>query len=229
MTRGDMTAMAKTAPWLSIVGIGEDGRDGLSLAARAAIAQARLVVGGRRHLALAGRIDAETMEWPSPLADAVPAILARRGTPVCVLASGDPFLHGVGALLAAAIPAADFVCFPAPSSFSLAAARLGWPLQHCRQVSLHGRDLRRVIPHLQPGARILCLTWDETTPDLLATLLRERGLGGSALHVLEALGGPRERIIRTTAEAFAARDPTGGIDPLNIVAVHVRAAADARA
>ena len=230
MTQGEMAgaAMAKASPWLSIVGIGEDGRDGLSLAARTALAQARLVVGGRRHLALAGRIEAETMEWPSPLSDAVPTILARRGTPVCVLASGDPFLHGVGALLAAAIPAPEFVCFPAPSSLSLAAARLGWPLQDCRLVSLHGRDLRRVIPHLQPGARLLCLTWDETTPGLLAALLRERGLGRSTLHVLEALGGPRERIMRTTAAAFAEAPRFGSIDPLNVVALELLADAGAR-
>ncbi len=220
----DAAAMTRAAPWLSIVGIGEDGRDGLSLAARDALTQATLVIGGRRHVALAGPLEAETMEWPSPLADALPAILARRGGRVCVLASGDPFQYGVGALLAGAIPAGEFVCHPAPSGFSLAAARLGWPLQACRLVSVHGRDLRRVIPQLQPGAKILCLTWDETTPAALAALLRERGLGASALHVLEALGGSRERIIRSTAEAFTATD----IDPLNIIALEIVAGPGAR-
>ena len=227
MTQGEMidaTAVTKASPWLSIVGIGEDGRDGLSLAARDALAQAALVIGGRRHLVLAGPMRGETMEWPSPLAEAIPAIVAWRGTRVCVLASGDPFLYGVGALLAAAIPVEEFVCYPAPSSFSLAAARLGWSLQDCRQVSLHGRDLRRVIAQLQPGARILCLTWDGTTPRLLAALLRERGLGRSALHVLEALGGPRERIISAAAETFS----EDSIDPLNIVALDIVAGPEAR-
>lgn len=212
------------SPWLSIIGIGEDGRNGLSLAARTSLDQARLVVGGRRHLALAQPLTAETMTWPSPLADAMPAILARRGEPVCVLASGDPFFHGVGTLLAASISPDEFTCHPAPSSISLAAARLGWSLQDVTLVSLHGRDLLRVIPHLQPRAKLLCLTWDATTPGRLAALLGERGFGRSALHVLEALGGPRERRARYHADRFVASD----IAALNIVAIEVVADASAR-
>ena len=211
-------------PWLSIIGIGEDGCDGLSLAARRLLAQARFVVGGARHLALAGPLDAETLTWPSPLHDALPAILARRGTPVCVLASGDPFFYGIGTMLAAAIDAHEFVCLPAPSSFGLAAARLGWSQQACRLVSLHGRDLMRLVPHLHRGARILALAWDETTPARVAALLAERGFGSSRLHVLEALGGPRERRRDAVAATFAL--PSG--DPLNIVAIAVEADSDAR-
>ena len=211
-------------PWLTIIGVGEDGRDGLSLAARGALAQARLVVGGRRHLALAAPIEAETMAWPSPLADAVPTILARRGEPVCVLASGDPFFYGVGTLLAAHVPASEFTCLPAPSSLSLAAARLGWTRQDCAEVSLHGRDLRRVIPHLQSRAKVLCLTWDGTTPALLAALLRERRLGGSTIHVLQNLGGPREAVATAKAAAFGVSD----VDALNVVALDIVAEPGAR-
>ena len=94
-----------TAPshekWLSLIGIGEDGIEGLTPAVRKLLAQAHLVVGGARHIALAGPLLAKTMTWPSPLADAMPEILARRGSPVCVLASGDPFFYGVGTLLSA--------------------------------------------------------------------------------------------------------------------------------
>jgi precorrin-6Y C5,15-methyltransferase (decarboxylating) len=202
---------------LSIIGIGEDGRDGLSLAARTRLAQARLVVGGSRHIALAGPIEAETMSWPSPLTEALPRILARRGEAVCVLASGDPFFYGIGALLAAAIPPEEFVCFPAPSSFSLAAARLGWSLQDCRLISLHGRDLRRIIAHLQPRAKIIALAWDDTTPGLVAELLCGIGCSGTTIHVLEAMGGPRERRRQAIAEGFDLK----GIDALNIIALDV--------
>ncbi len=218
-----MTAPA--TPWLSLVGIGEDGRDGLSHAALVRLAQARFVVGGRRHLALAAPLDGiETMAWPSPLADALPAILARRGEPVCVLASGDPFFHGVGTLLAGAVAPGEMICLPAPSSLSLAASRLGWSLQDCRWLSLHGRDLRLVIPHLQPRARLLLLTWDEHTPAALAALLVARGFGGSQLHVLQALGGSRERVASASANGFALE----GLDPLNIVALEVEAGPQAR-
>ncbi len=216
----------RLAPWLSLIGIGEDGRDGLSHEALTRLAQARLVVGGRRHLALAAPFggEAETLAWPSPLADALPAILARRGEPVCVLASGDPFFHGIGTLLVAAVPPGEIDCRPAPSSLSLAAARLGWSLQDCRWLSLHGRDLRLVIPQLQPRARLLLLTWDEHTPMALAALLVARGFGGSRLHVMQALGGPRERIATARAESFVLDE----LDPLNVVALEVEAGAEAR-
>ncbi|HEY8030953.1 MAG TPA: precorrin-6y C5,15-methyltransferase (decarboxylating) subunit CbiE, partial [Methylocella sp.] len=210
--------------WLSLIGIGEDGVAGLTPAARMLLAQAHLVVGGARHLALAGPLSAETIAWPSPLAGAIPKILARRGSIVCVLASGDPFFYGIGTLLSAHVSPQEMQCFPAPSAFSLAAARLNWSLQDCCLMSLHGREFERIIPALQPHAKILCLSWDETTPPRLAKLLCDRDLGQSQIHVLEAMGGPRERVRATAAETFDME----GVDPLNIVALEIAAPAQSR-
>jgi precorrin-6B C5,15-methyltransferase / cobalt-precorrin-6B C5,C15-methyltransferase len=203
--------------WLSLIGIGEDGVDALSPMAKRLIAEAELVVGGKRHLALAGGFPGEALAWPSPPADAFAAILARRGRPVAVLASGDPFFHGIGSTLMREVEAKEMLCLPAPSAFSLAAARLGWAQQDCALVSLHGHALERIIPHLQPGARILALSWDGTTPRKLAALLASRGMGGSRLVVCEAMGGPRERLFETSAGEFA----LGQIDALNTVAVEI--------
>lgn len=212
-------------PWLALVGIGEDGRAGLSETARRTLDAAEFVVGGARHLALAAPLAAETLAWPSPMSNAYPAILARRGRRVCVLASGDPFHYGIGATLAGLVPADEMICFPQPSAFSLAAARLGWSLPDCACISLHGRALERIIPSLQPGARLIALSWDETTPARLAALLTERGFGRSVVTILEAMGGPRERIRRSRADAFDSSEPVG---PLNTVAVAVPADAEAR-
>ena len=210
--------------WLSLIGIGEDGAEGLSPAARTLLAQAQLVVGGARHLALAGPLAAKTMTWPSPMAAAIPEILARRGSPVCVLASGDPFFYGVGNLLSAHVRPEEMQCLPAPSAFSLAAARLKWSLQECCLVSLHGREFERIIPALQPHAKILCLSWDETTPPRLAKFLCEKGLGPSRIIVMEAMGGPRERLRESTAQAFGVE----GIDSLNLVAIEIAATAQSQ-
>ncbi|MBO0734805.1 MAG: precorrin-6y C5,15-methyltransferase (decarboxylating) subunit CbiE [Methylocapsa sp.] len=217
-----MTASSAKA-WLTLVGIGEDGVTALSPAARAALAQARLVVGGARHLALAGPLEAETIAWPSPLAAAIAAILARRGTPVCVLCSGDPFFYGAGSLFSAHVAPGEMQCFPAPSAFSLAAARLNWSLQDCCLISLHGRSFERIIPALQPRARILCLSWDDTTPPRLAALLCARGLGKTKMTVLEAMGGKRERIRETMASNFDLQE----IDSLNLVALELPAGSGA--
>jgi len=210
--------------WLSLIGIGEDGAEALSPAARTLLAQAQLVVGGARHLTLAGPLAAKTMTWPSPIAAAIPQILARRGSPVCVLASGDPFFYGVGSLLSAHVRPEEMQCLPAPSAFSLAAARLKWSLQECCLVSLHGREFERIIPALQPHAKILCLSWDETTPPRLAKLLCDKGLGPSRIIVMEAMGGPRERLRESTAQAFGME----GIDPLNLVAIEIAATAQSQ-
>jgi precorrin-6Y C5,15-methyltransferase (decarboxylating) len=211
-------------PWLTLIGIGEDGVDGLSPVAKRRIAEAELVVGGRRHLRLAGDFPGEALAWPSPLTDAFPAILARRGRKVVVLASGDPYLHGVGSTLTAHVTAQEMTCLPAPSAFSLAAARLGWAQQDCALVSLHGHALERIIPHLQPQARILALSWDGTTPKKLAALLVERRMGRSRLTICEALGGSRERLTCLAAEGFALES----VDPLNTIGIEVETDADAK-
>jgi precorrin-6B C5,15-methyltransferase / cobalt-precorrin-6B C5,C15-methyltransferase len=212
--------------WLSIVGIGEDGIAGLSPVARNLIASADVVFGGQRHLGLAASlVRGATRPWPSPFGRAIDEVLAQRSRQVCVLASGDPFHYGIGALLARHVPAEEMLAVPAPSAFSLAAARLAWPLAETSLIALNGRSLDLIRPHLQPNARILALTTDGKSPAALARLLTEAGFGRSGLTVLEALGSARERVRRVTAERF---DLTA-IDPLNIVAIEVASADGSRA
>jgi precorrin-6Y C5,15-methyltransferase (decarboxylating) len=225
LTERDSAHSAASPRWLSIVGIGEDGVDGLSAAARGLISGAEIVFGGRRHLALAAPlILGAARAWPSPFEGAADEVSRHRGRQVCVLASGDPFHYGVGAVLARHIEPWEMIVLPAPSAFSLAAARLGWSLPDAVLLSLHGRSLDLVRPHLQPGARLLILTSGDEGPAALAQLLAQSGFGQSRLTVLEALGGPRENIRSTTAAAFA----LGKVDSLNTVAIEVAAAPDAR-
>jgi precorrin-6Y C5,15-methyltransferase (decarboxylating) len=211
--------------WLSIVGIGQDGADGLSPLAKSLISSAELVVGGARHLELAAQlIKGERLPWPSPLHNAFPEILARRGRPVVVLASGDPFNFGVGKQIASFVSADELVSVPQPSSFSLASNRLGWALQDAATIALHGRALENIIRYLQPGARILALSWDGSTPAKAAKLLSERGFGGSLIAVLEDLGGQKERVTHHRADGFELT----GVSPLNVIAIEVAAGPQSR-
>lgn len=221
--------MSDTSPsgprWLTLIGIGEDGPDGLGEEAKRLIAAAPAVFGGARHHELADTlISGERLTWQSPFEKSIEAIVARCGTPVVVLASGDPFLYGVGATLSRRIAAHEMRTIPAPSAFSLAAARLGWPLQETAGVSLHGRPLDLIRPHLHAGRHILALTSDETGPQALAELLVATGFAESRLTVLEALGGVRERIRSTTASGF----DLDMIDPLNVCALEIVAGSGAR-
>lgn len=216
---------ASSQRWLSIVGIGEDGVDGLSLAARDLISRAEIVFGGARHLALARPlIQGQSKPWPTPFSLAVGEVLGMRGRKICVLASGNPFFYGVGATLASRVPPEETWVIPAPSSFSLAAARMGWPIPDTVLTSVHGRATGRIRPHLHPGVHILALTSDGDGPAALAKLLTETGFGPSQLTVLEALGGDDERIRETRADAFDLSD----VAPLNTVAIDVVAGPDAR-
>ena len=186
-------------PWLSIIGLGEDGLSGLSPASRAALDGAEIVFGGPRHLRLA-QAGQRGRAWPVPF-DLAP-VLACRGRRVAVLASGDPFWHGAGGSLAAQLSPGEWRAFPAPSSFSLAAARLGWRIEDTACLGLHAAPFERLLPVLRPGARAIVLLRDGAAPAALAAWLAARGWGASTLWVMEALGGPRERIRQATAAGF---------------------------
>ena len=207
-------------PWLAVVGLGEDGLDGLAPPARAAIAAAELVVGGRRHLALVGEHGARSLAWQRPLAATLEAIAAHEGRRVCVLASGDPMSYGIGVPLARRFGHEAMAVWPAPSAFSLACARLGWPVAETVQLSLHGRPLALLAAHLAPRARLLILSHDRHTPGQVAALLARAGFGESRLHVLCHMGGARERRFTFTAAA----GPACEADDLNTLAVELVAA-----
>ena len=215
-----------TTPWLTFIGIGEDGREGLSPLAQRLIDQAPFIMGGVRHLSLIGPVKGEAKSWPHPFEDGIKEILARRGKDTLVIASGDPFLYGVGATLSHHIPAGEIFVVPSPSAFSLMAARLGWALQDCTQLTLHGRPLEKIVPHLHPHARLLALSWDGATPHRLASLLVERGMDESVIHIGEALGGPRAKLsLMTAKELHQSRQE---FDPLNTIGVEIVAGRHAR-
>ncbi|HET9067591.1 MAG TPA: precorrin-6y C5,15-methyltransferase (decarboxylating) subunit CbiE [Amaricoccus sp.] len=205
--------------WLGVVGIGEDGTAGLGEAARALVTGAEVVFGGQRHLGLAaGLIRGEAREWPVPFD--VSAVVALRGRAVCVLASGDPFLHGVGAVLAREVAAEEMAVVPGASAFGLAAARMGWAQQEVETLALHGRPAALVRPLLQAGVRVLALTGDGAGPGAVARVLVADGFGASRVTVLEALGGPGERVVSGTADEMERRE----FAALNVVAVEVEGA-----
>ena len=188
-------------PWLSIIGIGEDGPAGLPPASRDALDRAEIVFGAPRHLELAGIAGPRGREWPVPFG--LEPLLALRGRAVAALVSGDPFWHGAGGSIAAVLQAGEWRAFPAPGTFSLAAARLGWRLEEIACLGLHAAPLARLRPVMARGARAICLLRDGGAPAALAEWLVAQGLGATRMVVLEALGGPRERIRAARAQGFA--------------------------
>ncbi len=209
---------------ITVVGIGDDGWDGLTSPARAAIAGARTLIGGERHLDLipGDATTAHRRAWPSPMApllDELPSL----DSPV-VLASGDPMLHGVGASIARRCGADRLRVIPALSAFALTCARLGWPAADTELVSLVARPVERLLPHLAPGRHLVVYVSDSDGARSVAALLRAHGFGPSGLTVLEHLGGAGERIVGTTADAL----PDEPVAQLHAVAVDCRPAPGTR-
>ena len=208
------------SPAVVVVGIGADGWDGLGEAARAAIAEAEVLVGGARHLDLVPETGAERMPWPSPMSellDRLPEMADRR---LCVLASGDPLLHGVGTTLARRLPPGALTIIPHVSAPAIACARLGWPAVNVELVSLVGRPLEALHPALQPGRRVIVLVAPPVGAGEVAALLRGRGYGPSRLVALEELGGPGERMRDGVADGWG-DEATG---PLSTLAIECREA-----
>ena len=209
--------------WLTLLGIGADGLDGLSQRARRALAAAEVLVGGARHLAMLPEDGRPRLSWRSPLADTLPEILAQRPRPVALLASGDPLWYGVGRLLLQHLSPAEVAIVPHVSAFQEACSRLGWALEEALPLTAHGRPISALRRHFQPGRRLLVLTADGSGPAAIARCLAADGYGESGITVLEEMGGVRER--RTEARA-ATLD--GRFADLNLVAIELATAARPR-
>jgi len=203
-------------PWLTVVGIGEDGWPGLGNAARLCLEQAHTIYGGPRHLAmLPGSVSAQRQSWAKRMESDFPKI-RELGKGTVVLATGDPLCYGVGAkLLREGFRCEEIRFLPAPSAYSLACARLGWSLPEVETHTVHGRPLESLHPHVQPGAKLVVLSWDGRSPQAIAGLLTQRGFGKSRLTVLENMGGERERRFEGNAASWG--QPEGV--SLNVVAV----------
>ncbi|SLN30882.1 Precorrin-6Y C(5,15)-methyltransferase [decarboxylating] [Roseovarius gaetbuli] len=209
-------------PWLHIVGIGEDGMDGLLPATRAIVEAAEVIVGGERHHQLAEGISAERVSWPSPFDALIDLLLAHKGRRVVVLATGDPLWFSVGARIGRAMEPGEIVYHPQLSAFQLAAARMGWSLPDVETLTVHGRPVEQMIAFIQPDVRLLILTTGADTPAQIARFLSERGFGQSRMSVLANMGGKNEARFDGVAESWDHVVP-----PFNTLAVECLAAPDA--
>jgi len=191
--------------WLNIVGIGEDGLEGLSATACSAVNSADILIGGARHHALTGAIEAERLTWPSPFDAMIGAIENLRGKQVCVLVTGDPVWYSAGTKIASHFKPDEVGIHPHVSAFQLAAARMGWALQDVATHTVHGRPMETALPEIIPGARLVLLTHDANTPAQIAGLLVQQGFGGSRITALSHMAGPDETRVDGTASDWSGR------------------------
>jgi precorrin-6Y C5,15-methyltransferase (decarboxylating) len=202
---------------VTVVGVGAGGWADLGRTPQQALLAAQVVFGSDRQLdLLPAEVVAERVAWPSPLLPALPGLIeSHAGRRRAVLASGDPMFHGIGATLVRLLGASRVRALPHPSSASLAAARLGWPLATTEVVSLVTADPAVLRRALNPGRRLLVLARDASTPAEVAAQLASCGYGDAAVTVLSRLGGPSEHVVTGTASVW--EHPPG--DPLAVLGI----------
>ncbi|MCF6444915.1 precorrin-6y C5,15-methyltransferase (decarboxylating) subunit CbiE [Nereida sp. MMG025] len=210
------------APWLHIVGFGEDGFDGLTPATRAVVEAAEIIIGGDRHHTLAPNISAQRVSWPSPFDALIETLESYKNQRVVVLATGDPLWFSVGARIGRAIDSSQIVYHPQLSAFQLAAARMGWSLADVETLTVHGRPVEQMVAFIQPDQRLIVLTTGAETPAQIAKFLADRGFGASKMTVLAAMGGDREERFDGTAATWSHQVPA-----FNTLCVECIAAPDA--
>ncbi len=181
-----------TAPWLHIIGIGEDGLDGLSPAVQALVRSAEIIFGSERHHALTEEVSAERATWPSPFSAMPETLIENKGRRIVVLVTGDPLWYSAGTKIGRALGPENIVYHPQLSAFQWAAARMGWSLADAETLTVHGRAPERIVPYFAPGARLLILAKDRTTPAQVASLAAQNGYGPSHLTAISHLGGADE-------------------------------------
>ncbi len=210
--------------WLTIIGVGEEGYEGLSTMARLRLETAEVIVGSERLLGSLPKLKAERQEWPQPFSAVVAQMKPLRGRKTVILATGDPMNYGVARKLLEFIPFAEMEVIPHLSAISLAAARVGWSLPDCDTLTLHGRDAANIEAFIQPSAKLIVLTADASTIPEVARRLVARGFGKSTITVLENMGGEREKISGFVADAVPATE----FSDLNTLAVECVAGPRAR-
>ena len=188
--------------WLSIIGIGDDGLNGLSAKALEVINQSEIIIGGTRHLALIPNSESEKIPWGSPLSTTIEHIKAKRGNPVTVLATGNPLWFGIGSTLLKHFTIEEVEIIPQSSAFSLVAAKLGWSIEQVECLSIHGRPHEIVRKSFYPKAKLIVLTNNSETPNLVAQFLREDGYKQSKITAYAHIGGEKEEVVNGTAEKW---------------------------
>lgn len=207
---------------IHVIGMGEDGPEGLTSLARHLIEQADLLVGGQRHLEMIDR-KIQKISWGRGLEQGMAALRDHRHQNCVVLATGEPMWFGIAVTLLKEFDRKDIHIIGHVGAFAMAGARMGWGLQHVACLSVHGRALETLHRAIHDGARLLILSRDGKTPRELADMLCQYGYGASKITVFEHMGGPQEKVLEGTATGWQAQTAD-----LNTIALECHGDAGAR-
>jgi precorrin-6Y C5,15-methyltransferase (decarboxylating) len=189
-------------PWLTIIGINTDDINSLSEKAKQSLKKAELIIGAERHLQNFKLLKVDTCVWDMPFKKGLEKLFKHKGKKVVVLFSGNVFWYGAGSIIAENLDRNEWICYQSPSTFSLAAAKVGWAIQDTLCFGLHASPLETLRPYLAPKIKIIVLLKDGESVTSLGKWLTQEGFGKSDLFVMESLGFKNEKIRHTKANVL---------------------------
>jgi precorrin-6B C5,15-methyltransferase / cobalt-precorrin-6B C5,C15-methyltransferase len=203
-----------SAARIDIIGMGEEGLDGLSAAAREKIAGAALLVGENHTLEKIPPSPAERLRVGTSLDEAVERLRALpAGCRAVVLATGDPLFYGVARYLCDKLGKDRFDVVPHVSTMQLAFARVKESWEEAFLTNLAHHDVASVVEQIRSAEKVGLFTTEACPPAAVARALVERGIDYFTAYVCENLGSPDERVTQGELREIAEHE----FAPLNVM------------
>lgn len=203
-----------TAPnKVHVIGVGDDGFDGLTALARDLIDGADLLIGAERSLADAPGIAAERIELGVDFDGLVQRIAENPHKRIVVLATGDPLFYGTARYLCDRLGKDRFEVVPHVSTMQLAFARVKESWDEAYLTNLASQTLSRVTEKIRTAEKVGLFTTDEVPPAAVAQALVDRRIDYFTAYVCENLGSPDERVTHAELTEVAAQQ----FSPLNVM------------
>jgi precorrin-6Y C5,15-methyltransferase (decarboxylating) len=198
---------------ISILGIGDDGLDGATEAARKLILEADVLVGNERVLSLVPKTAAQRLALGADIdavAEQIAGIAVKR---VAVLVSGDPLFYGLARFLCERLGHDQCEIIPHVSSMQLAFARVKESWDEAYLTNLGSHTLDEVVERIRTADKVGLFTTEDCGPDAVARALVKRRIDYFTAYVCENLGARNERVTRGSLAEIAAHE----FAPLNVM------------
>lgn len=200
-------------PKVHILGIGDDGLDGLTANARRIIEDAQMLLGDEQTMAATKNQTAQRVEIGSDLDALVKRIASADKSRIVILANGDPLFYGTARYLCDRLGKDRFEVIPHVSSMQLAFARVKESWDEAYLTNLANQSLDRAIERIRSAEKVGLFTTEQVPPSAVAQALVDRQIDYFYAYVCENLGSPDERVFQGDLSEVAQRD----FSPLNVM------------
>jgi precorrin-6Y C5,15-methyltransferase (decarboxylating) len=177
-----------------VLGIGDDGMEGLTATSKQRLEQAELILGPDRSLRMLHGVKAKQIAVGGSLEELVRHIREAEGKRVVVLQVGDPLFYGTARFLFDRLGKDRFEVLPHVSSMQLAFARVKENWDEAYQANLATQPLELVVEKVRTAAVVGLFTTEDVSPATVAKALLERRIDYFVAYVCENLGSPDERV-----------------------------------